>query len=120
MPRIGPKQFDLGEIQIENQDTNSHRVTVTVLNQSDVVFLDSVTAFPAEWDGNDLVRQGGAVLNDPVSELGHYTVHVRIEDGPIQTFPVADIVSNGGCVSVRPNIERGGGFHFEYAYCSGT
>lgn len=120
MPRVTPKEFTLGEIEVENQDTRARRLTVAVENYDEVVFLETVTATPGEWDGDDIVRQGGVGIDEPVSGLGHYVVHVRLETGPIRTLRAAEVVADGGCVGVVPNIERDGSFHWEYHYCSGN
>lgn len=123
-PQLGRKRFELGPIQVENRDDAPHEVTIAVLDSDDAVFIDSGSASPAEWDGDDLVRQGGIEFDRPVADPGNYTVHVRVDDGPMHALAVEEVADKGDCVSVRPNVERAGGFHFEYAYesayCSET
>lgn len=112
-------EFEISNVYIENRSTDRRRGTVAIEEADEVVFLDSIEVSPAEWDGDDLVREGGEIIETPVDGAGSYQVHVRIDDGTIHTTGGEAVQEDGTCVSVRPVIGRQGGFHFEYAYESG-
>ena len=116
--RDGPPRVELASVFVENRSTDLHRVAVAIEREGELVYLDAVTASPAEWDGDDLVYEGGAEIDAPVDGPGRYAVSVRIDDGPLHTTPQDELASDGECISIRPNVERDGGFHFEYAYDS--
>lgn len=105
------QEVKLHEVQIRNDDTERHSISIRVEENGE-------TVFNREYDLDPGARK---VIQAPISERGAYIVSASYKDGNYSRNPSAGIDEDKSCVVVVWEISRSGaiaGYENYYTRCS--
>lgn len=103
------------ELWIDNKDDSEHHVEILLLHSDEPVFVKSLTADAATYDGDDLKAAGGRAWEDVAPTEQTYALHVRIDGNDWFTTRFKN--GGPGCVRVGIEISRRGDGSFTYFGC---
>lgn len=113
--RDARREVTVPELWIDNKDESAHSVEILLLHDDEPVFVKSVTAGAATYDGEDLRAAGGRAWRAVASTERTYTLHARVDGKGWFTTEFGNWDSR--CVRVAVEIDRRGEGSFTYFGC---
>lgn len=101
-PQLGPVAVDTFEVS--NRDEEPHRVHVAVVENGTIVYVKSFRE-NGTYEGEKVTVAPGIVIDpNPMSEPGNCTVGGRVDDGRVDSVPLAELPSRFGCDSDQQTV----------------
>lgn len=97
----GPQTVRLGELSVQNNHEEAHRVQLAVGNGADILHLGT---YDLDASGSSTTVEG-----EWSEEAASYRVHAKLDDGEVRTADVTQgITDDASCVRVLVRVDNQG------------